>query len=770
MFEELGVKQIRPIKVYEDNTATIAMSNNPIINKKSKHIELSYHFFKYYIQNKTIQLYYIVSINQLADIMTKVVSSMDLFYSLVKKIFNLTTISNGKSKQDTYVGQVNVTMFKIDSSKSEGLEYNTKEGTTARIERIKRVWNHIRSSGSQYLRSEQFDIEYKNKVVQREIFLHEWETNVYFYIEELKMLADIFVDYLKETSNTYPSYFPGLTKDLCIVRNNGLRRDSLAHLKKYNKHIEKILEHIQTIRRVIVWFDINKNKLSGTRDGDNTNRETSLLIVKNDKQSIIDKELSPNEIYQRTIVKTVYRINNSPKFTNPIIDFDINNVQQRERIEQNFNDQLCSENPVPYFDPNNHEERDTVKRAYLVKIHNLIYSDPTLQDQSEEINDAEADYFELHYKYSGDLGDKYAKRKSQIVEMFGSCSMLSNIVDTDQEEKRLWLENDSIFQQEQRRIENLSIDTNDKHSLIKIKEDQSLNRRDVFNANKLKETENFLANDRAHQEDIIRISKYNSLSKQEQQILIDKSSNFAINHRLNDYINRNNNVITADLYNTVFPNVVSTSSNNNNNTTAYMEHFNAAQQVPANQITTLTHHLKKTNHQPLLSEKDKLPIESPKHRQHHKRMSTDDLREFYHLVHIQYPVIFQEIINTIALTRNLFDDQSKESNKSVHFKSSKQLKYAKESDEDNEDDDDDDDDSNNNDKHPTYLAIQNKLNIQQEKQETKHKKRKTKETVSKRPSLRSDDKHDDQTSVTDNNKNENNNDNNDDNDNNSNET
>jgi hypothetical protein len=98
LYEELGLKQELPIKVYEDNTATIAMSNNPIINKKSKHIELSYHFFKHYVQNKTVKLFYIASAHQLADIMTKVVASMDLFYSLIKKLYSLSTISIPVSK------------------------------------------------------------------------------------------------------------------------------------------------------------------------------------------------------------------------------------------------------------------------------------------------------------------------------------------------------------------------------------------------------------------------------------------------------------------------------------------------------------------------------------------------------------------------------------------------------------------------------------------------------------------------------------------------
>jgi hypothetical protein len=100
MFEELGLQQNLPLKIYEDNTATIAMSNNPIINKKSKHIELAVHFFKHYVQNKTIQLFYISTQYQEADILTKIVGTYELFYRLVKLVFNLSINDNNSGIKD----------------------------------------------------------------------------------------------------------------------------------------------------------------------------------------------------------------------------------------------------------------------------------------------------------------------------------------------------------------------------------------------------------------------------------------------------------------------------------------------------------------------------------------------------------------------------------------------------------------------------------------------------------------------------------------------
>ena len=57
--------------LYCDNTSAIAISNNPIMHSKSKHIELRHHFIRDHITKKHIALQHVSSESQLADIFTK---------------------------------------------------------------------------------------------------------------------------------------------------------------------------------------------------------------------------------------------------------------------------------------------------------------------------------------------------------------------------------------------------------------------------------------------------------------------------------------------------------------------------------------------------------------------------------------------------------------------------------------------------------------------------------------------------------------------------
>jgi hypothetical protein len=57
--------------LYEDNNGCISIANNPVDYKRSKHIDIKYHFTREQIQNKTILIKYIPTGQQLADTLTK---------------------------------------------------------------------------------------------------------------------------------------------------------------------------------------------------------------------------------------------------------------------------------------------------------------------------------------------------------------------------------------------------------------------------------------------------------------------------------------------------------------------------------------------------------------------------------------------------------------------------------------------------------------------------------------------------------------------------
>ncbi len=61
----------RPTTIQEDNQGTIAMSKNPVSHKRTKHIDIKFHFVREKIQDKTIELKYRPKHEMIADIFTK---------------------------------------------------------------------------------------------------------------------------------------------------------------------------------------------------------------------------------------------------------------------------------------------------------------------------------------------------------------------------------------------------------------------------------------------------------------------------------------------------------------------------------------------------------------------------------------------------------------------------------------------------------------------------------------------------------------------------
>ncbi|EWM20025.1 putative polyprotein [Nannochloropsis gaditana] len=78
LLTDLGFKQDEPTVIMEDNQACIAMGNNPITHKRTKHIDVRYHFVREKVESKEVELVYIPTQHQLADILTKPLSNIRL--------------------------------------------------------------------------------------------------------------------------------------------------------------------------------------------------------------------------------------------------------------------------------------------------------------------------------------------------------------------------------------------------------------------------------------------------------------------------------------------------------------------------------------------------------------------------------------------------------------------------------------------------------------------------------------------------------------------
>jgi hypothetical protein len=73
---ELGEEQTNPTRLLCDNESAISLTRNPESHKRSKHIDVRYHFIREQIFKKTIEISYVNTREQLADAFTKAIDGI----------------------------------------------------------------------------------------------------------------------------------------------------------------------------------------------------------------------------------------------------------------------------------------------------------------------------------------------------------------------------------------------------------------------------------------------------------------------------------------------------------------------------------------------------------------------------------------------------------------------------------------------------------------------------------------------------------------------
>ena len=85
LLQELRVPQTTPMKLYCDNKAACDIAHNPVQHDRTKHVEIDRHFIKEKLEARIIEVSRVRSQEQLADILTKAVSSCN-FYGCLSKL------------------------------------------------------------------------------------------------------------------------------------------------------------------------------------------------------------------------------------------------------------------------------------------------------------------------------------------------------------------------------------------------------------------------------------------------------------------------------------------------------------------------------------------------------------------------------------------------------------------------------------------------------------------------------------------------------------
>ena len=76
--ELLGSSSRETVKIFADNQGAISLTKNPVHHSRSKHIDIKYHYIRENVTNKNIDIVYVPSEHNVADIMTKSLAKVKL--------------------------------------------------------------------------------------------------------------------------------------------------------------------------------------------------------------------------------------------------------------------------------------------------------------------------------------------------------------------------------------------------------------------------------------------------------------------------------------------------------------------------------------------------------------------------------------------------------------------------------------------------------------------------------------------------------------------
>ena len=78
LLKDLGHEQTTPTTIFQDNQGSIAMSKNTVNSRRTKHIDIRYHYTRDMVESGQIELEYIPTTEMVADCFTKPVTKLIL--------------------------------------------------------------------------------------------------------------------------------------------------------------------------------------------------------------------------------------------------------------------------------------------------------------------------------------------------------------------------------------------------------------------------------------------------------------------------------------------------------------------------------------------------------------------------------------------------------------------------------------------------------------------------------------------------------------------
>ena len=80
LLSDLFDLQLDATCIYCENQSCVKLSENPMFHDKSKHIEIKYHYIRDMVQKGEVKLQYVVTEEQIADVLTKPLARVKFEY------------------------------------------------------------------------------------------------------------------------------------------------------------------------------------------------------------------------------------------------------------------------------------------------------------------------------------------------------------------------------------------------------------------------------------------------------------------------------------------------------------------------------------------------------------------------------------------------------------------------------------------------------------------------------------------------------------------
>lgn len=93
LLEDLGIQDLKPVTLHYDNQSALHIAHNPVLHDRTKHIEVDCHFTRENVMEGLLQLTYLPTSSQLADVFTKILPSHQ-FHDLLSKLGMFHTLSS----------------------------------------------------------------------------------------------------------------------------------------------------------------------------------------------------------------------------------------------------------------------------------------------------------------------------------------------------------------------------------------------------------------------------------------------------------------------------------------------------------------------------------------------------------------------------------------------------------------------------------------------------------------------------------------------------